>query len=216
MSTHTDSIGQVVNVYDDDDLNVYRHNTWDPANYTEEDTSAGGQLMGETEFWNEFVNPETGEVMTETTIQFGKSFDPIIATMHELAKGMDLAEIAQASKGGALFDIKQKYKNTGGLLNGKYATSRSAGNFLAGYNAASGTFMGVGISFTTFQKLAGALHIEESHRKTLSNAQKANIVFAGTYIGGSDIMTFIKPPTYGESPYQYRMSKMGWNYGKKK
>ncbi|MDR0863660.1 MAG: DUF6443 domain-containing protein [Candidatus Symbiothrix sp.] len=214
MSTHTDSIGQVVNVYDDGDLNVYRHNTWDPANYSKDDTSAGGQLMGETEFWNEFINPETGEVMTETTIQFGKSFDPIIATMNELAKGMDLVEIAQASKGGALFDIKQKYKNTGALLNGKYATSRSAGNFLAGYNAESGKYLGVGISFTTFQKLAGALHIEESNGKALSKGQMLDIVTLGTY-QSSNKQQF-KAPTYGEVPYQYRMSKLGWSYGKKK
>ena len=44
-------------------------------------------------------------------------------------------------------DLKTKegYKNVGMLLNGKYATSRSAGNYLAGLNTA-----GRGISFPDF------------------------------------------------------------------
>ena len=87
------------------------------------------------------------------------------------SEDMDLAEIASKSAGGQLFDIKKDYAGVGGLLNGKYATSRSAGNFLAGYNAEGGTYFGVGISFKTFQKLAGALHIEESNGKRLSKWQ---------------------------------------------
>jgi hypothetical protein len=215
MSTHTDSLGHVVAVYNNDDMGVYKHNISADAYDGSELTADGGIRMGETEYWDEF-SPIYSDGGKSFNIQFGKSFDPIIAQMHEKAGGMNLVEIAQASKGGGLFDIKKNYSNVGALLNGKYATSRSAGNFLAGYNAESGTYKGIGISFETFQKLAGALHIEESHGKTLSKTQMANIVFAGTYIGGSDIMTFIKPPTHGELPYQYRMSKMGWNYGKKK
>jgi hypothetical protein len=101
--------------------------------------------------------------------------------MHEKVQGMDLKEIASTSVGGQLFDIKNNYKNIGCLLNGKYASSRSAGNFLAGYNASTGTMFGFGISFSTFQKLAGALHIEESHDKQLSTGQKIDIVILGTY-----------------------------------
>ena len=67
--------------------------------------------------------------------------------------------------------MSKDYAGVGGLLNGKYATSRSAGNFLAGYNAEGGTYFGVGISFKTFQKLAGALHIEESNGKRLSSGK---------------------------------------------
>ena len=77
--------------------------------------------------------------------------------------------------------MSKDYAGVGGLLNGKYATSRSAGNFLAGYNAEGGTYFGVGISFKTFQKLAGALHIEESNGKRLSKWQMADIVIRGTY-----------------------------------
>jgi len=222
-STHTDKKGKIIAVYDDGDLGVYKHE--DNANGKapteanidkrhEKSTTAGGEKMGETENWDEFVSPETGKTLTETTIQFGKSFDPIISEMHKKAEGMDLIDIAMASRGGGTFDIKKDYKNTGALLNGKYTTSRSAGNFLAGYNAESGTYFGKGISFTTFQQLAGALHIEESSGKKLNKGQMVDIVLFGTY-HSSDFSKFVAP-TYGEVNYQYRMSSAGWNFGKKK
>jgi hypothetical protein len=170
--------------------------------------------MGETEHWDEFVSPETGKTLTNYKMQFGKSFDPLVAQMHEKAKNMDLKEIASKSAGGQLFDIKKDYVGVGALLNGKYATSRSAGNFLAGYNAKHATYLGVGISFTTFQQLAGALHIEESNGKLLSKGQMIDIVILGTY-QSSDINKFVAP-TYGEVNYQYRMSLAGWNFVKKK
>jgi hypothetical protein len=212
-STHTDENGNVIEVKNDGDNGVYKHaGTGDAAkkefekNYSATNTSAGGTKMGETAHWNEFVSPETGKVLTEIKIQFGKSFDPIIKQMHEKAKGMDLIEIAANSAGGGLFDIKKNYKNVGALLNGKYATSRSAGNFLAGYNAEGGTYFGVSISFETFQKLAGALHVMESQEKRLTNKQKADIVIFGTSYGPA--------PAYGEVMYQYRQSKAGWDKAK--
>jgi hypothetical protein len=54
-STHTDSLGNVVAVKDDGDLGVYRHNgNTEEAkkevdeNYSEDNTSAGGEYMGES------------------------------------------------------------------------------------------------------------------------------------------------------------------------
>jgi hypothetical protein len=226
-STHTDLEGNVIAVFDDDDLGVYKHgNNADGGTPTEymlskrqnkRGTSAGGEKMGETEFWDEFVNPDNGTTMTNYKIQFGKSFDPIIKEMHEKTKDMDLKEIALESRGGTLFDIKKKYNNVGGLLNGKYATSRSAGNFLAGYNAEGATYFKASIEFTTFQKLAGALHIEESNNAKLSKWQMADIALTGDYNSANPNKNAkFKSPTWGEVDYQYRMSKMGWDYGKKK
>jgi len=149
--------------------------------------------------------------MTNVNVQVGKSFDPIISEMNAKSKDMNLMEIAQASKKNQLFDIKTDYANVGALLDGKYATSRSAGNFLAGYNVEGGTMLGVGISFTTFQKLAGALHIENSLGKQLSKPQMLDIVTLGTYIG-SDMSKFVAP-TFGEVNYQYRQSRAGWKFG---
>ncbi|MBO7624778.1 MAG: hypothetical protein J6S82_05670, partial [Bacteroidales bacterium] len=222
ISTHTDADGNVVAVYNDGDNGVYKHNgnrSYTNAElkllYSKSNPSAGGEKMGETEFWDEFVSPETGETLTETKIQFGKSFMPIIKDMHEQSLNMDLAEIANKSMGGGVFDIKSKYSNVGGLLNGKYATSRSAGNFLAAYNASTGKKYGFRISFDTFQRLAGALHIQESSNNKLTNKQMRQIVLTGTFNPSNpqDIIKFI-PPTYGEVDYQYRMSKMGWDFGR--
>jgi RHS repeat-associated protein len=209
VSTHTDEDGNVVEVKDDGDLGVYRHKGKTEEakkavakNHSDSNPSAGGEKMGETEHWDEFVSPETGEVMTETKIQFGKSFDPIINKMNKKAQDMDLREIAAESGPGGLFDIKKDYKNVGGLLNGKYATARSAGNYLAGYNAQGGTYFGISISYETFQKLAGALHVMGN----LTNSQKADIVINGTSYGPA--------PAFGEVMYQYRMSKAGWDKAK--
>lgn len=58
-----------------------------------------------------------------------ESFDPIVSSMHMKAEDLNLIDIAMTSNGGHLFDIKKDYANVGILLNGKYATSRSAGNF---------------------------------------------------------------------------------------
>ncbi len=224
-STHTDEDGNVIAVFDDGDNGVYKHGKnadgGNPTKYqllkrTEKNgaCSCGGTKMGETEYWDEFINPETGQTLTDHTIQFDKSFDPLISEMHEKAKNMDLKEIASNSKGGQLFDIKKDNVGVGALLNGKYATSRSAGNFLAGYNAESATYYGMGIYFTTFQKLAGALHIEENSGNSLITGQMVSILLFDAYIS-SDIKKFV-PPTYGETNYQYRMSLSGWNFGENK
>lgn len=203
-STHIDKDGNVLAVFDDGDTGVYQHgDNADGSSPTEyqlskraekEGTSSGGAKIGETKHWDEFVSPETGKAMTEYRIQVGKSFDPIIDKLAKEAGGMGLIDIAKESGPGGKFDVKNDYKNIGGLLNGKYATSRSAGNYLAGYNANNGV-----INFTTFQKLAGALHVKGS----LSNAEKAKIVITGKAYGPA--------PAYGEVMYQYRMSAQGWS-----
>lgn len=213
-STHLDQDGNVVAVYQDGDNGVYQHGTnADGTTVTEsqlynrhsrENSGAGGTKVGETEHWDEFISPETGQVMTNVNVQVGKSFDPIVSSLADKADKMSLKQIAHESRPGGSFDIKSKYKNTGGLLNGKYATARSAGNYLAGYNAEGGTMFGVSVSFQTFQKLAGGLHKKGS----LSNKEKAGVVLFGTSYGN--------PPAYGENIYQYRMSKKGWYDSKSK
>ena len=138
--------------------------------------------------------------MTDVRIMFGFSFDPIAAELHADSKGYNLIELAEASKGGRHFDLKTKdgYRNVEGLLNGKYVTSRSAGNYLAGLNAS-----GRGIGFDVFQRLAGALHTKSMMGKPLTKREMINIILNGQAYG--------PPPAYGEFLYQYRMSKAGWN-----
>ena len=76
-------------------------------------------------------------------------------------------------------------------MNGKYATVRSAGNFLAGMNGATGTLLGKHISLEVYMRLAGALHW-----------------------GTNKFSTSIEPPYYGEIPYAGRMIVAGFNYGR--
>ena len=90
---------------------------------------------------------------------------------------------------------------TGKLLDGQYATARSAGNYLAGFNGRTGTYFGAHISFETYMKLAGALQVGQYNK---TNA--ARIVSFGTAFGPA--------PWYGEIPYTGRMVKQGWVNGK--
>jgi hypothetical protein len=159
--------------------------------------------VGETKYIDEFTDNE-GKMLKKTTIQIGKSFDPIIDRMSKQAANMNLREIAANSRPKGKFDIKEEYKNVGALLNGKYATSRSAGNYLAGYNAAKGRYLGFDISFGTFQKLAGGLHVEGNDYGFFD---KVSTAVLGTQHG--------LPPAYGEVKQQYRQSLEGWEDARK-
>ncbi len=169
-STHIDANGRVIAVFDDDDLGVYQHqNNADGKPPTlsmlekrrkrQKNTSGGGTRVGATQYWDEFTSPEDGQTLTNHVIQVGTTFDGAIATYNEEAKKLNLAQVAAQSGPGGRFDIKRIYGNVGGLLNGLYVTSRSAGNYLAGLNAATTTLGGVSIEFGTFQKLAGAVQV---------------------------------------------------------
>ena len=68
-STHTDKDGNVIAVYNDGDLGVYKHNgnTLETrkelvSNYSTSNTSANGTKMGETPYWDEFLasHPDSG------------------------------------------------------------------------------------------------------------------------------------------------------------
>ena len=156
--------------------------------------------MGETEYWDEFRghDNETGEVLTSpqvgAAIMFGESWDVDVAFMNNIANSMGLSDVGARSFRKGTFDIKSKpaYSPrgpaTGKMLNGKYATARSAGNYLAGLNGATGKFAGKPISFNTYMRLAGAVH--------------AGVNFQGA-------------PYYGEIPYAGRRIAAGFNSGRK-
>lgn len=222
-STHTDKEGNVLAVYDDGDLGVYKHDISKEDYKAENDIIPGGgnslrpkdgEKVGETEYWDEFRahDNKTGEVLPNVQagakIVFGESWDGIISLLNGQAQGMDLKEIANNSRSNQLFDIKTNNAyapfgpGTGKSLDGKYATARSAGNYLAGLNAQGGTYFGAGISQTTFMKMAGALHTGN-----WSNANAAGIILKGTSYGPA--------PYYGEIPYAGRMIEKGWNTGAK-
>lgn len=211
-STHTDADGNVVAVYDDGDLGVYKHNDlsgWDGVS-TLSNSGEGVSRMGETEYWDEFVNPTTnqaqGNIISDSRPE--ASWDHIIEFMHNEAMGMDLSLVAAKSRLGGRYDIKNDSDwapygvMTGRLLNGKFATARSAGNFLAGYNGSQGTFQGQKISMSTYLKLAGALQTGN-----WSKASAASIVLFGKSFGPA--------PYYGEEPHSGRRIIQGWKHGRK-
>ena len=160
--------------------------------------------MGETDYWDEFVNPETHKA--EGKIEYGKSWDKLIDQLHEDALDMNLREIGEKSKLHQKFDIKSDKKlalfgaMTGRLLDGKYASARSAGNYLAGYNGRWGTYFGAYISLNTYMKLAGALN-----KGKYSAANAAGIFLFGNSYGPA--------PWYGEIEYTGRRVKQGWESG---
>ena len=200
-STHTDSLGNVIAVFNDGDLGVYRHDT--DANgvkqlltndYSITNTSAGGERMGETEYWDEFGDENS--VISNSRIYYNTSWDNEVKRLNRVANSMSLFEVAIESLPNGNFDIKTNRElapngsGTGRLLRGKYATIRSAGNFLAGMNGATGTIFGKRISLGMYMRMAGALHW-----------------------GTNKFATSIKPPYYGEIPYAGRMIIVGFNYG---
>ncbi|OQP66424.1 hypothetical protein A3860_13105 [Niastella vici] len=220
-STHTDANGKVVAVYDDGDNGVYMHKEL-PKSFaaTEADkgerlSSKDGVKMGVTEYWDEFrnVNYSTGE--TEPTIAknariiFNASWSPDIKELHEQSKGMSLKEVAARSTTGKDFDLKVNTKYapfgpyTGKLLNGKYASARSAGNYLAGYNGATHMMYAANLSFDQYMGLAGALQTKDWDGHDAWKAFK--IVIGGVRYGNA--------PYYGELPYTGRMVERGFYYG---
>lgn len=229
-STHISEDGTVIGVNNDNDLGVYINakDTEDKPKFIFNEyekmcsdknrikvSYIGGKKIGETEYWDEFISPETGEIFSGIKIRQNDSFDEIVERYHDKAQREDLKTVASKSGGGGEYDVKYHLGMYGAKLEGKYVTTRSVGNYLAAYNAATCTYFKCHISFETFQKLAGALHIEESHGKHLTFTQKASIVISGKYSGCSDEKAFQTPPTFGEVSYQYRMSKKGWNHANK-
>ena len=110
-STHTDENGKVIAVYDDGDFGVYRHKdatTKEEVTQLREKTgktSGGGEKMGETLYWDEFVNTYSGGVM-KVNIKYGESWEQLLNEKMTLAKAMDFMQIAQESRNGGIFSIQ--------------------------------------------------------------------------------------------------------------
>ncbi|EKT3966587.1 hypothetical protein NTJ12_001654 [Flavobacterium psychrophilum] len=147
-STHTDERGNVVGVYDDGDLGVYKHtgNAQEAkkaveANYSSTNTSAGGEKMGET--WtslgfadfkaygeNGTVKPGLG-----AKIDFNSNWasEQVGAILNE---NPTLLGYADKARGGHDWDVKSHAPGGnvyfGSKLFGKFASARDAGNFTAG------------------------------------------------------------------------------------
>lgn len=206
-STHTDEQGNVIAVYDDGDLGVYRHT--DATTREEIDkkreatgtTSGGGDKMGRTAFWDEFASHDnkTGRVLrnddgsvnvlSNSKIHFGKQINTLvndIYTVGDLSTSIiGLLRLAYQSLPRQQLDIKSGTlsANDGYMLNGVYVTGRSAGNYLAGRNASF-----AGQSWNSTIKAAGLVHMASANINPLSG---------------------FFPPTYGEIPSAARWIRIG-------
>ena len=198
ISTHTDKDGNVVMVYNDGDNGVYRHNG--DREFTERElksqyclsnTSAGGEFMGKTKYWDEFMNHDnnTGDATKPAgKIHYGESWESIVVSYNELSMKLGLFATAIGSLPQGIFDIKS-HKNiapdgamTGKLLEGYYTSARSAGNFLAGLNGATARGMyGQHISYDTYISLAGLLHMWDN-KTSRQNEYKGEIPYSGRRI----------------------------------
>jgi RHS repeat-associated protein len=219
FSTHTDSTGTVVAIYNDGDNSVYRHDKL-PDEYAEYEGQtknvkdkngkkskvelsrlSGGEKMGETEYWDEFRahDDNTGEILKNiqenATIHFGETWDYIINVKNRTSDQMGLSLTAYGSLPNNQFDVKKSSyfapngSATGKLLGKYYASARSAGNYLAGLNGATGKFNGRYITIGTYMRIAGQLH------SPFNNSGA---------------------PYYGEIPYAGRMIEAGFNAGIRK
>ena len=168
-STQTAANGDVLAVYDDDDLGVYRHGDidnradWDGSHLDLTDPQTN--LVGATRFWEEFAQLDTNTngidgSSSGARIHFGVHIDSLIQGLNAEAnkKLLGLVEVAAQSRNGGHFDIKTDPKLTNGnpqegyLLGVYYTSVRSAGNYLAGLNAATGSTL----SPEAIQKIFGA------------------------------------------------------------
>ena len=198
VSTHTDIDGNVVKVYDDGDNGVYRHNgdreytlSEIENSYSSRNTAAGGEKMGKTKYWDEFMthNSKTGKPKNAYgRIHFGESWEKTIVLYFGLSINMGLEGTAVGSINGGMFDIKANKElspeglMTGKLLEGYYTSAESAGNFLAGLNGATSRGMfGQHISLDTYLTLAGLLH-SYNNGTSRKGLYKGEIPYAGRRI----------------------------------
>ena len=158
-STHTDKTGNVVAVYNDGDLGVYKHDDvskWDKKS-TLQNSGDGVAKMGETEYWDEFAkhNSENDIVATgkggnfadpDAHINFGVSKDSYVQGLNDEYIGTVKNNISTTAKNilqtksgnGGDYDIKVKLgAREGYLFNGKYASGETMGNQLFGMNASA-------------------------------------------------------------------------------
>jgi RHS repeat-associated protein len=146
-STHTDEDGNVVAVYDDGDLGVYKHSGSKAeaekavkTEYSRNNTDAGGEKMGESlhtlSFANQSLYNETNFVRAaRIKIDFGST---VLTGRVQGIINSDPSVIDYFNRAGSGgdWDIKAHVSN-GSLLYGRYASPRDAGNFAAGALAQS-------------------------------------------------------------------------------
>jgi len=152
MSRQTDSLGNVVAVYNDNDLGIYRHNissdTYDGSGLG----SKNGTKMGETLEWNSFLFEGLGTPLGKIDFDSSEAGELIFQNLyinsllsntenHSRDQLIQLIEYALNAASGEAYDIKSAGSTVDDIANyyrgsqvskGYYVSMRDAGNILAG------------------------------------------------------------------------------------
>ena len=206
-STHTDSLGNVVGVFNDGDLGVYRHNTdWAGTKaeldklHSNVNTAAGGERMGETYEWNSFLENGNSSPKGKIDFESKKAGEEVFNKMYALIKsGLGIRSIgliiyASNASNGEYFDIKSSYGPYYGSQFGanKYVSMRDAGNILAGMAARWG-----GLSAIQTYSLFGAFQLSKNNRSKMPL-----YIFKALKLGSKG--------SYGETPISHIFQKRGY------
>jgi RHS repeat-associated protein len=227
-STHTNDGGDVLAVYNDGDNGVYKHSgktSTDAINKAhKKSTSAGGQKMGETLYWDEFAaHDANGNILgdkngnfanPEAKINYGVSMDDWMNS--QMAKVADktgsymwapnaVEWLRKNSKSGEPLDIKRKLGGAQGFLfQWKYYSGESLGNYFFGANLASivnGAWLtGIALSFK-YGSGAG------NKDAVFDDAAKA---FGAYHNSSNKVNNPSVAPYYGEIPYSGRNVANGY------
>jgi len=215
-STHTDKFGNVVAVYNDGDLGVYRHtgNSTETKKeldqkYSKNNTSGGGDKIGSTLVWNSFTEFD-GSGRPAGKINFGsyQARDWLNNFTDEINKDLEnnfgvgfTARRNYAMNGGNGDKYDYKSQNGGGLYAGSqisegvYVSARDVGNFAAG-RAASLT----GQSKMDFMLNAGGFN--------LSDNSKFGLIFRNSYWKSQ--AQKVGAPRYGEDSNSNLFQRLGY------
>jgi hypothetical protein len=221
-STHTDSLGNVLAVFNDGDNGVYTHSGNATAQSVEKahitSTSAGGTKMGETEYWDEFANhASNGDIVGDShgnfadksaRIFYGVSIDKYMEQMigftnrkiKSFKGGLSAKSWLKAnSKRHKSLDIKDKLgANRGYLLNGKYVSGETAGNYLFGANLNN---------LRLFSNLDNLRYPFTNKESTFYRAAEA---FGAYNNDNNQVNNPSIRPYYGEIPYSGRAIVLGY------
>ncbi|MBE9599490.1 RHS repeat-associated core domain-containing protein [Pedobacter sp. MC2016-24] len=210
-STHTDTFGNVLAVYNDGDLGVYKHEdaktTADIDQLPQTSTSRGGEKMGETLMWDSFTEFD-GSGKAAGKIDFGSSqatgwLDRFSKAIEGAADNLGnyLGRMHYAINGGGNDIYDYKTQNGGGLYAGSqisegiYVSARDVGNFAAGRAAAI-----TGQSKMDFMLTAGGFN--------LSGNSKLGIVFRSSHWQNEARKR--GAPAFGEDPGSNFFQRLGY------
>ncbi len=217
-STHTDSLGNVLAVFNDGDNGVYKHGAGTTSVDIEKahstSTSAGGTRMGETNYWDEFADHDswgninglkTGNFADRSAkIHYGISADSYIENkiaysarkINSFEYSMHAGQwLKENSARHHPLDIKDKIgAREGYLFKGKYTSGESLGNYLFGVNletlrqSFSISFMMPRVDYFYY-----AAKIFGQYHNTSNGVKNPSV-----------------PPYYGEIPYSARSITLGY------